>query len=73
MQLRGLLNDVMPPVAVTITKRPSSPWFVAECRASWRNTRVCEQRYRRAGSHSDLISLRAALEDKKVVDCKLIN
>ena len=57
----------MQPVSVTVTEQSSSPWFKAECCASRKHTRACEQRYRHTGSPADLLSRRTALEDKKAL------
>ena len=66
-ELRHIFDDIAPCITITVTNRPSSPWFNGECRACRRRTRALEGRYRRSHLPYDYKTWSAALEDKRAL------
>ncbi len=66
-ELRHILDDMAPPVAVLMSHRMSSPWFDAECRACRRRTRALERRFRRSRLPADQLAWSTALDDKRAL------
>ena len=66
-ELRLILDDIAPCITITVTDRPSSPWFDEECRACRRRTRALERRHRRSHLPYDYEAWSAALEDKRAL------
>ena len=62
-----MLENIAPLITITVTDRPSSPWFDGECRASRRRIRALARCYQRSRLPSDCETWRAALEDKRVL------
>ena len=64
-ELRRIVDDLAPPVTITISSRLSTPWYDGECRACCRKVRALERHYRRTRFDTDRLACSTALLEKR--------
>jgi len=64
-ELRRIVDDLAPPVTITISSRSSTPWYDGECRACCRKVRALERHYRRTRFDTDCLAWSTALREKR--------
>ena len=65
--IRATLDQLAPLHDTSSRYRPSTPWFIADCRSIRRGVRLLERRYRRTKSPTDRLAWINALREKHSV------